>query len=75
VELSVDGGKNWRHCFRTLPEKALRHGNKFWTWLFWECEVTVKELANTEQMIVRAFVSHGQLQITQSMSAENWMFF
>lgn len=55
VELSLDGGKTWRYCFRQLPDNPLRHGNKFWTWLFWECEVTLGELVNCPEMMVRAW--------------------
>jgi hypothetical protein len=30
VELTLDGGKSWRYCFRRLPEDGLRHGDKYW---------------------------------------------
>lgn len=55
VEVSLDGGKNWRYCFRRLPDQPLRHGNKFWTWVFWDCEVTLEELLNTNEICVRAW--------------------
>lgn len=57
VELSLDGGENWKYCFRRLPDQPLRHGNKFWTWLFWECEVSLKEVVNSKEIVVRGFVS------------------
>lgn len=55
VEVSLDCGKNWRYCFRRLPDQPLRHGNKFWTWVFWDCEVTLEELLNTSEICVRAW--------------------
>ncbi|CDO69334.1 hypothetical protein BN946_scf184746.g15 [Trametes cinnabarina] len=35
VELSLDGGKTWRYCFRRFTESPLRHGDKYWAWIFW----------------------------------------
>ncbi|KAJ9118108.1 hypothetical protein QFC22_004007 [Naganishia vaughanmartiniae] len=55
VELSLDSGKTWKYCFRQLPDNPLRHGHKFWTWLFWECEVSLRELVNCPEIIVRAW--------------------
>jgi nitrate reductase (NAD(P)H) len=55
VELSLDGGQTWKYCWRRLPENPLRHGNKFWTWFFWDCDVTLQELVNAPEMIVRAW--------------------
>lgn len=55
VELSLDGGKTWKYCWRHLPDNPLRHGNKYWTWLFWDCEVTLQELVNAPELIVRAW--------------------
>jgi nitrate reductase (NAD(P)H) len=57
IELSLDNGKTWRFCFRKMLDKPMRHGNKFWAWCHWSCEVTVGELSNSSEIIVRAFVS------------------
>lgn len=62
VELTLDGGKTWRYCFKHYVDKPLRHGEKHWAWVFWSCEVPVVELANTEEFAVRALDAHFQLQ-------------
>ncbi|OJT12411.1 Nitrate reductase [NADH] 1 [Trametes pubescens] len=54
VELSLDGGKTWRWCFRHFLDAPLRHGTKYWAWLFWSCDVKLKELVNAFEIIVRA---------------------
>ncbi|OSD00775.1 hypothetical protein PYCCODRAFT_1453186 [Trametes coccinea BRFM310] len=54
VELSLDGGQSWRYCFRHFVEEPLRHGEKYWTWLFWSCDVMVSDLVNAFEIIVRA---------------------
>ncbi|KAI9062568.1 hypothetical protein FKP32DRAFT_806572 [Trametes sanguinea] len=54
VELSLDGGKTWRWCFRHFLDAPMRHRSKFWAWLFWSCEVKLRELANAFEIIVRA---------------------
>lgn len=35
VELSLDGGKTWRWCLKHFLEEPVRHGEKFWAWIFW----------------------------------------
>ncbi|KAI0358306.1 hypothetical protein OH77DRAFT_1581746 [Trametes cingulata] len=54
VELSLDGGKTWRWCFRHFLDSPLRHGSKYWAWLFWSCDVKLRELVNAFEIIVRA---------------------
>ncbi|KAI0630736.1 hypothetical protein C8Q77DRAFT_1062963 [Trametes polyzona] len=54
VELSLDGGRTWRWCFRHFLDLPLRHGTKYWAWLFWSCEVTLRELAEAFEVVVRA---------------------
>ncbi|KAI0369801.1 hypothetical protein BV20DRAFT_996285 [Pilatotrama ljubarskyi] len=54
VELSLDGGKTWRWCFRHFLDSPLRHSSKYWAWLFWSCDVKLKELVNAFEIIVRA---------------------
>lgn len=55
VELSLDGGKTWRYCFRRFMDDALRHGEKYWTWVFWHCEVPIADLCKSTEICVRAF--------------------
>ncbi|KAI0717397.1 hypothetical protein C8T65DRAFT_717276 [Cerioporus squamosus] len=54
VELSLDGGKTWRWCIRRFTEAPLRNGEKYWAWIFWQCEVKVQELVDAHEIIVRA---------------------
>ncbi|KAL7280444.1 hypothetical protein ACG7TL_005374 [Trametes sanguinea] len=54
VELSIDGGRTWRWCFRRFLDAPMRHRSKFWAWLFWSCEVTLQELVDAFEIIVRA---------------------
>lgn len=35
VEISLDGGAEWRYCLRKFPNAPLRHGEKFWSWIHW----------------------------------------
>ncbi|EJF63684.1 hypothetical protein DICSQDRAFT_167737 [Dichomitus squalens LYAD-421 SS1] len=55
VELSVDGGKTWKYCFRHFTDKPLRHADKWWTWIFWSCDVPIQEIVDgSGDIIVRA---------------------
>ncbi|KAI0761830.1 hypothetical protein BD413DRAFT_485296 [Trametes elegans] len=54
VELSLDGGKTWRWCFRRFLRSPLRHGTKYWAWIFWSCDVKLRELVNAFEVVVRA---------------------
>ncbi|KAI9058596.1 hypothetical protein FKP32DRAFT_1761423 [Trametes sanguinea] len=54
VELSLDGGQTWMYCFRRFVNMPLRHGEKYWTWVFWECDVVLQDLVNAFEIIVRA---------------------
>ncbi|KAI0746770.1 hypothetical protein C8Q80DRAFT_1105703 [Daedaleopsis nitida] len=62
VELSMDGGKTWRYCFRRFVDSPLRHGEKYWAWIFWHCEVKVQELAGSPELVVRAQDSRKNYQ-------------
>ncbi|GJE93762.1 molybdopterin binding oxidoreductase [Phanerochaete sordida] len=62
VELTLDGGKTWRYCFKRYVDKPLRYGEKHWAWLFWSCEVSLAELANAKEFAVRAVDAHYQVQ-------------
>ena len=55
VELSLDGGKNWRYCFRKFMDDPLRHGEKYWTWVFWYVDVPIRELCEASELCVRAW--------------------
>lgn len=55
VEVSLDGGDEWRYCVRTFPDQPVRHGTKFWTWLHWHVDVDMAQLANAKSITVRAF--------------------
>ncbi|RPD65482.1 hypothetical protein L227DRAFT_540273 [Lentinus tigrinus ALCF2SS1-6] len=71
VELSLDGGKTWKYCFRHFLESPLRrvqysnvwvrpshsvcrHGDKYWAWIFWSCDVKVREMVDAFEIVVRA---------------------
>ncbi|EIN07313.1 hypothetical protein PUNSTDRAFT_121467 [Punctularia strigosozonata HHB-11173 SS5] len=58
IELSLDGGKSWKYCFRQFIDQPLRHGQKHWAWIFWHCDVEYDELLNARELIVRAFDAH-----------------
>jgi nitrate reductase (NAD(P)H) len=53
VEVSVDGGETWLFASREFPEYPIRHGNKFWVWLFWQVDVELKQLVRAPSVIVR----------------------
>ena len=53
VEVSLDGGASWLFAERELPEYPIRHGNKFWTWLFWRVEVELADLVRAPGVVVR----------------------
>ncbi|KAK3179404.1 hypothetical protein K4F52_009149 [Lecanicillium sp. MT-2017a] len=55
VEVSLDEGASWRYCFRKFPDRPIRHGNKFWTWLHWHVDIPVLDLANSKEVAVRCF--------------------
>ncbi|KAI0327001.1 hypothetical protein GY45DRAFT_48029 [Cubamyces sp. BRFM 1775] len=62
VELSLDGGKTWRWCFRHFVDSPLRHGTKYWAWIYWSCDVKLRELVNAFEIIVRAQDSRKMFQ-------------
>ncbi|WEW59680.1 nitrate reductase [Emydomyces testavorans] len=64
VEVTLDGGETWLYCTRTcpvsltgkqFPEAPVRHGKKFWTWLFWHVDVEVAHIVNAKSISVRCF--------------------
>lgn len=55
VELSLDGGETWLYCIRTFPDRPIRHGNKFWTWVKWHIDVDVGHFIEAKSLSVRAF--------------------
>ncbi|KAI0819144.1 hypothetical protein BC628DRAFT_1404234 [Trametes gibbosa] len=62
VELSLDGGKSWKYCFRRFTDSPLRHGEKYWSWIFWSCEVSIEALIHAYEIIVRAQDSRKNYQ-------------
>ncbi|KAL1944973.1 hypothetical protein VTO73DRAFT_2593 [Trametes versicolor] len=62
VEVSLDGGKTWKYCFRRFTDSPLRHGEKYWAWIFWSCEVKIQELVDAYEIIVRAQDSRKNYQ-------------
>lgn len=55
VEISLDGGSTWLYCIRKFPEYPIRHGNKFWTWVYWHVDVSITHLLATKSITVRAW--------------------
>lgn len=55
VEVSLDGGETWLYCIRRFPDRPLRNGNKFWTWIHWYIDVDSASLARAEILTVRCF--------------------
>ncbi|ODM17807.1 hypothetical protein SI65_06595 [Aspergillus cristatus] len=55
VEVSLDGGEKWLYCVRRYPEAPLRHGKKFWTWLFWHVDVDLSRMLEAQSITVRCF--------------------
>ena len=55
VELSLDGGKTWLYAFRRYPDKPLRHGKRWWTWLHWHIDIPMKDLLTAKQLCCRAW--------------------
>jgi nitrate reductase (NAD(P)H) len=53
VEVSLDMGESWLFAAREFPEYPIRHGDKFWTWVFWEVEVDVADLVRAPGVVVR----------------------
>jgi len=53
VEVSLDGGESWLFAARELPEYPIRHGSKFWTWVFWSVEVELADLVRAPSVVVR----------------------
>ncbi|THC96082.1 hypothetical protein EYZ11_004455 [Aspergillus tanneri] len=62
VEVSLDKGKNWRPCVRTLPQNALRHVNKFWAWIHWYIDIKRAELCEAPSIAVRCYDSSKHTQ-------------
>ncbi|PWY73543.1 nitrate reductase [Aspergillus eucalypticola CBS 122712] len=52
VEVSLNGGKTWLYCIREFPERPIRHGDKFWTWVHWHVDVEILQLAQAESITV-----------------------
>lgn len=55
VEVSLDDGKTWLYCIRRFPEKPIRHGKKFWTWVHWHVDVEITSLIRSSSVQVRCW--------------------
>lgn len=53
VEVSLDEGGSWLFAERQFPEYPIRHGNRFWAWVFWEVEVELADLVRAPSIMVR----------------------
>jgi len=53
VELSIDGGKTWLYCIRKFPDRPIRNGNKFWTWIHWHIDIDAAHFVRAESLFVR----------------------
>lgn len=54
VEVSIDGGHNWRLAKHELPCGLTMYG-KSWCWAHWSYELPCEELANCEELMCRAW--------------------
>ncbi|KFZ24223.1 hypothetical protein V502_01290 [Pseudogymnoascus sp. VKM F-4520 (FW-2644)] len=59
VEISLDEGDTWLYCF---PDRPIRHGNKYWTWLHWYLDVEITHLLRAKSVTVRC---HNVFKNTQ----------
>ncbi len=55
VELSLDDGETWLYCIRKFPDRPIRNGNKFWTWLHWHIDIDTACLVEAKSLTVRCF--------------------
>ncbi|KAK5943376.1 hypothetical protein PMZ80_004383 [Knufia obscura] len=55
VELSIDGGNTWLYCVRKFPDRPIRNGNKFWTWIYWHIDIDAAHFVRADALIVRCF--------------------
>ncbi|EJF63681.1 hypothetical protein DICSQDRAFT_101612 [Dichomitus squalens LYAD-421 SS1] len=62
IELSLDGGATWKYCFRRFWDKPLRHGEKYWAWVFWSCELKLEEMIGAQEISLRSMDSRKNYQ-------------
>lgn len=55
VELSIDDGHNWLYCLRHFPDRPIRNGNKFWSWIHWHIDIDAAHFVRAKSLIVRCF--------------------
>lgn len=55
VELSIDEGETWLYCIRRFPDRPIRNGNKFWTWVHWYVDLDSAHFARATSLTVRCF--------------------
>jgi nitrate reductase (NAD(P)H) len=54
VEVTLNGGRNWRMAEISRFEPPNEHG-KQWCWVFWSCEVPLEALSNTSEICARCW--------------------
>jgi nitrate reductase (NAD(P)H) len=54
VEVTLNGGRNWRLATRVIPEEPTEYG-RLWCWIFWHLDIPVKSLANAGEICVRCW--------------------
>jgi len=52
VDVSIDGGKNWKTA--TLKEGSEQPIDRAWAWTLWECEFDIPEHVSKTQLICKA---------------------
>jgi nitrate reductase (NAD(P)H) len=53
---------NLGSCVKKFVTNPLRHGRKHWAWIFWECAVPYRELAEGRELVIRAWDEHKNVQ-------------
>ncbi|KAL2260218.1 hypothetical protein VTK26DRAFT_5856 [Humicola hyalothermophila] len=66
VEVSIDDGESWLMATREYPEYPIRHGTKFWTWLFWQVDVDLAGLMRAPSVMVRCSDAAKNIQPRES---------
>ncbi|KAK9766352.1 Nitrate reductase [NADH] 1 [Basidiobolus ranarum] len=54
VEVSFDQGQSWHAC-SIFPQQCSPNTNKCWAWAFWSFTVLTSDLANVEEICIRAY--------------------
>jgi nitrate reductase (NAD(P)H) len=55
VELSPDESQTWLYWARNFPNRPVRHGKKFWTWLYWHNDIDTAHAIDAKFLTVHCF--------------------